>query len=104
MTELLATSVVSTTQHFKCQLESFCQLERISPDETRKIGKAIIERVCHAHGGNIVFCSSGCQVQVSVKLENGGIAKMLITFDNFVPESRSILKTLSAQVVRHGQE
>lgn len=104
MTGLFATSVISTTHHFKCQLESFYRMERISPDDTRKIGKAIIERVCGAHSGNIVFCSSGCKVQVSTKLENGGISKMLVVFDETAPGSRAILKILSARVVRQGHE
>jgi len=104
MTELPATMGISSTHHFKRQLESFCRLERVSQNETRRLGKAITERVGLAHSGNVIFSPSGCKVPVTAKLENGEIAKMLIVFDEPAPGSRTILKILSARIVRHGQE
>ena len=104
MAELLTNSGVSTTHHFKRQLEEFCHAERISADEARKVGKTIIERVRQAHSGNVIFSPGGCKAPVSIKLENGETVKMLIVFDEHTPGCRAILKIVSARVVRQGQE
>lgn len=103
MTELPATMGISSTHHFKRQLESFCRLERISPSEMRRLGSIITERVGHAHSGNVIFSPGGYKVPVTLKLEGGEFAKLLIVFDEHASCSRTILKILSARVVRRGQ-
>jgi len=100
MTALLTNSGVSTTHQFKRQLENFCRVERISTDETRQVGKTIVERVSQAHSGNVIFSPTGCKVPVSVRLENDEIVKMLIVFDDVAPGCRAIQRILSARVVR----
>lgn len=102
MAEVVANGGISSTYHFKRQLESFCRVERISPDETRRLGKAIIERVHNAHSGNIVFSPSGCKVQVSIKLVNGETVKLLVVFDEIAPGCRNIQKIASARVISRG--
>ena len=104
MAELSAAMGISVTHHFQRQLESFCRLERVSQSEARRLGKGIVERVVQARSENVIFSPSGCKVPVSVKLENGGIAKLLIVFDEAAPGSRAILRILSARMVRHGTE
>lgn len=104
MSEPPATLDISSTHHFKRQLANFCRLERVPPNETRRLDRTIAERVGLAHGGNVIFSPGGCKVPVSFRLENGETAKMLIVFDETLPGSRTILKIHSARIVRRGQE
>ena len=104
MSEPSAAMGISVTHHFQRQLGNFCRLERVCQNEARRLGKGIVERVVCAHSENIIFSPSGCKVPVSVKLESGETAKLLIIFDESAPGSRTILKILSARMVRHGQE
>lgn len=104
MNPLPANSGITATSQFKRQLEEFCRIERISGEETRRVGKTVVERVCQAHSGNVIFSPSGCKVTVSIKLENGETAKMLIVFDELAPGCRAIRKILSARVVRRMQQ
>lgn len=104
MAELSAAKGISVTHHFQRQLENFCRLERVCQNEARRLGKSIVERVVRARSENVIFSPNGCKVPVSVRLENGETAKLLIVFDESAPGSRIILKILSARMVRHGQE
>jgi len=92
MNESTAGNAISTTDHFKRQLENICRLVHLSPDERRKVDQAIIEQVCQAHGVSKMACL--------MTLENGGVLKLLVVFDEAVPTGRSIQKILSAQVLR----
>ncbi len=103
MNELMNNGV-STTHHFKRQLEDFCRGERISTDEMRTVSKTIIERVCQAHGGNVFFSTEGHKVMVMARLKNGGGANILVVFDEMAQGSRAIRRIASSRVVRQGQE
>jgi len=92
MNESTVGTAISTTEHFKRQLENICRLVLLSPDERRKVDQAISEQVHQAHGISKMACL--------IKLENGSVLRLLVVFDEAVPAGRSLQKILSARVLR----
>lgn len=96
MNKSIAGNAISTTEHFKRQLENICRLVQLSSDERRKVDQAIIEQAiieqaCQTRGREEMSCL--------MALNNGGVLKILIAFNEAAPGGRRIQKILSAQVL-----
>lgn len=94
---------MSITHHYMHQMEKFCRAERLSLSDARGISNAVVEQVCGAHGGNVIFAPEGRKLPVSARLSNGEMVKVLVVFDETPQGLRTILRIASARVLRKVQ-
>jgi hypothetical protein len=91
---------VSVTHHFMHQMEKFCRGERLSLADARSISSAVVERVCGAHGSDVIFAPEGRKLPVAARLTSGEQVKVLVVFDETAQGFRTILKIASARILR----